>query len=70
MSNADVAPNGRPLEYTVRPGHSRAAHRVHGYCAACPGIEPVDELAAWRARANAHHDKTEQEEEKEGVDGA
>ncbi|MFM9594090.1 hypothetical protein ACKI16_23935 [Streptomyces scabiei] len=47
------APNGRPLENTAPPGHSRSAHRVHGYCAACPGIQLWEELVAWRALENA-----------------
>ncbi|MGV2914555.1 hypothetical protein [Streptomyces alfalfae] len=50
-----TAPNGRPLEHTADIGHSRAAHRAHGFCSACPGIELWEELVAWRARENETH---------------
>ena len=55
MSDQTTAPNGRPLDHLAPPGHSRAAHGVHGYCSACPGIELWEELLAWRARENASH---------------
>ncbi|PKA32844.1 hypothetical protein [Streptomyces sp. SM8] len=55
MADQPTAPNGRPLDHTARVGHSTAAHRAHGWCAACPGIEPDTELVAWRARDNALH---------------
>lgn len=53
---SDTAPNGRPLDHTGPPGHWRSAHRVHGYCSACPGIEPWEELVAWRVREDRLHD--------------
>jgi hypothetical protein len=52
---ADTAPNGRPLDHTGPLGHWRAAHRVHGWCAACPDIDPWEELWAWRLREDALH---------------
>jgi hypothetical protein len=56
VADPDTAPTGRPLECTAPPGHSRSAHRVHGFCSACPGIELWEELVAWRRRENARHD--------------
>lgn len=58
---ADTAPNGRPLDHTGPVGHWRAAHRVHGWCADCPGIEPWQELMAWRLREDALHHAAEPE---------
>lgn len=55
MPDQPTAPNGRPLDHTGTLGHWRAAHRVHGYCADCPGIEPWQELMAWRLREDALH---------------
>lgn len=52
---SDTAPNGRPLDHTGTLGHWRSAHRVHGWCAVCPGIEPWEELMAWRLREDARH---------------
>lgn len=55
MSDQPTAPNGRPLEHLAPPSHFRAAHGAHGYCSACPGIEPDTELVAWRLREDALH---------------
>lgn len=38
--------------HTAPWGHSRAAHRVHGWCAHCTGRTAMDEAAAWRVREN------------------
>lgn len=32
-------------------GHSRSAHRAHGWCSHCPGRSPAEEVIAWRADA-------------------
>lgn len=40
------------------PGHSRAGHRVHGWCSKCPGRELWEELHAWRSRENEQFDST------------
>lgn len=32
-------------------GHSRATHRVHGWCAHCKGYTAADEAVAWRVWA-------------------
>lgn len=37
-------------------GHSAAAHRVHGWCADCPGRDAAQEALAWRVRENRRHD--------------
>lgn len=42
-----------PKLHTAPPGHSRAGHRVHGWCSMCPGRELWEELLAWRRRDNA-----------------
>ncbi|AIV35609.1 hypothetical protein [Streptomyces sp. CCM_MD2014] len=55
MSDQTTAPNGRPLDHTGPPGHWRPAHRVHGWCSACPGIEPWEELVAWRLWEDERH---------------
>lgn len=34
-------------------GHSRPAHRVHGWCSHCPGRTVAEELAAWQVREDA-----------------
>ncbi|MEW2568329.1 hypothetical protein [Streptomyces sp. NPDC047070] len=43
---------------TAPPSHSRAGHRVHGWCSMCPDREVWEELQAWRARENGRHDIT------------
>ena len=53
MPDQPTAPNGRPLDHTGPLGHWRSAHHVHGWCADCPGIEPWQELMAWRLREDA-----------------
>ncbi len=58
MTDAPTAPNGRPLDHTGPLGHWRSAHRVHGWCADCPGIEPWAELMAWRLREDDLHAAT------------
>ena len=35
------------------PGHSRPAHRVHGWCSHCPGRTVAEELAAWHVHEDA-----------------
>lgn len=37
---------GRVLE--APPGHSLAAHRVHGWCSHCRGHDAIEETCAWR----------------------
>ncbi|MFF1468043.1 hypothetical protein [Streptomyces mirabilis] len=37
-------------------GHSASAHRVHGWCADCPGHDLAEETVAWRVRENRRHD--------------
>lgn len=37
-------------------GHSAAAHRVHGWCADCPGKDHAQEALAWRVRENRRND--------------
>jgi hypothetical protein len=56
VADQDTPPNGRPPGHTAPPGHSRSAHRVHGFCSACPGVELWEELVAWRRRENSRHD--------------
>ena len=34
-------------------GHSRPAHRAHGWCSHCPGRTVEEELAAWQVREDA-----------------
>ncbi|WP_399879965.1 hypothetical protein ACGH7X_00065 [Streptomyces sp. BBFR51] len=45
-----------PKVHVAPPGHSRAGHRVHGWCSRCPGRELWEELLAWRTRDNELHD--------------
>ncbi|MER7842199.1 hypothetical protein ABTY98_41550 [Streptomyces sp. NPDC096040] len=52
-TDAGAAPNGQPLEVKAPPGHSITAHQVHGWCAACSGVELWEELHAWRQRERA-----------------
>ncbi|WP_327594689.1 hypothetical protein [Streptomyces chartreusis] len=37
-------------------GHSSAAHRVHGWCADCPGRDAAQEAVEWRVRENRRHE--------------
>lgn len=37
-------------------GHSRAAHRVFGWCSDCEGRRAVEEVIAWRDRENDAHE--------------
>ncbi|WP_405759450.1 hypothetical protein OG234_13230 [Streptomyces sp. NBC_01420] len=39
-------------------GHSRAAHRVHGWCALCAGYGYAREALAWRVRENRREEAT------------
>lgn len=38
------------------PSHSRASHRVHGWCWHCREHTPYKEITAWRTRENATHE--------------
>lgn len=58
MADPDVDQGAPPLQHTAPPGHSRAGHRVHGWCSLCPGREVWEELQAWRARDNKATDGT------------
>ncbi len=49
---ADPEAKQPPREHQAPPGHSRAGHRVHGWCSRCPGREVWEELLAWRLRDN------------------
>lgn len=40
-------------------GHSRAAHRVHGWCADCTGRTVGEELVAWRVEENRREEATQ-----------
>lgn len=57
MCDETPSPAPPPL-HTAPPGHSRAGHRVHGWCSRCPGREVWEELLAWRTRANEQADET------------
>ncbi|MDX3239372.1 hypothetical protein PV392_27530 [Streptomyces sp. ME03-5709C] len=46
-------PDDPQAQRVAPPGHSRAAHRAHGFCTACPDRGWWEELNAWRARENA-----------------
>lgn len=54
----DSPPVSRPpLDGEAAPwGHSAAAHRVHGWCADCPGRDYPAEAVAWRVRENRRHE--------------
>jgi hypothetical protein len=54
---AQPKPEPPPL-HTAPPSHSRAGHRVHGWCSRCPGREVWEELLAWRTRANNKDDES------------
>ncbi|NEA42766.1 hypothetical protein [Streptomyces sp. SID11385] len=41
--------------YDAPVGHSRAAHRVHGWCSHCPGRTAAEEVIAWRSEAADRH---------------
>lgn len=43
--------------HTAPPGHSLAAHRVHGWCAVCPSRTALEELVEWRIHENARHQR-------------
>lgn len=45
------------VQHKAPLGHSRAGHRVHGWCSLCPGREVWEELLAWRTRENDQHDE-------------
>ncbi|MFD9903913.1 hypothetical protein [Streptomyces sp. NPDC059063] len=47
-----------PTVHVAPPGHSRAGHRVHGWCSRCPGREVWEELLAWRLRENESADES------------
>lgn len=49
---ADIETEDPPPLHQAPPGHSRAGHRVHGWCSRCPGREVWEELHAWRTRDN------------------
>ncbi|WP_328434571.1 hypothetical protein [Streptomyces sp. NBC_00425] len=51
-------PSPPPL-HTAPPGHSRAGHRVFGWCSRCTGREVWEELLAWRTRQNQADDRSE-----------
>lgn len=51
-----IAEEMRELTRQGLAGHSRAAHRVHGWCSKCPGRELWEEILAWRQRENQVHD--------------
>lgn len=53
-----TAPQAPRLQHVAPPGHSRAGHRVHGWCSLCPGREVWEELAAWRRRDNELTDES------------
>lgn len=40
-----------PTPFQMQVGHSRVAHDVLGWCAACDGKTLVDEIVEWRNRA-------------------
>lgn len=48
-----------PPLYEAPVGHSRAGHRVHGWCSVCPDREVWEELVAWRARENRANDEAD-----------
>ena len=53
-------PPATPADPSVAPlGHSRAAHRVFGWCAHCRDYGPAQEVAAWRLREQDLHDRQE-----------
>jgi hypothetical protein len=48
-----------PADFHPPPGHSRAAHRVHGWCGDCRGHTALEEVIAWRVRENEVHERVE-----------
>lgn len=50
----EQAGTGRALR-----GHSAAAHRVHGWCATCPGRDAAQETVAWRVKETRRHEATQ-----------
>lgn len=43
-----------PTPFELSAGHSRAAHHVLGWCAACSGRTLADEVVEWREWAKHH----------------
>lgn len=56
MAETDADTPTVQIQHVAPPEHSRAAHRVHGWCSKCTGRELWEELAAWRARENREFD--------------
>lgn len=57
MTADHPTPARAPLDGEGAPwGHSLAAHRVHGWCADCPGRDLAAEAVAWRVHENRRHE--------------
>ncbi|MFZ4266610.1 hypothetical protein [Streptomyces arboris] len=54
---AEESVPAQSLVHDAPPAHSRAAHRVLGFCTACKGREWWEEVHAWRVRENEQHDQ-------------